>query len=295
MSRILKQLAAVRSAEDILPNVRTKAKHVNPEAKIDYKIGLDSEAISWRGEKGLQPLDRISAFDTKSVNIHLNKNLEFEYLPQSLSLFQFVNESITATNTKLSEHLNANTKQPPEINYTFDESSEIAKIMDNIDDATDIERLLTLSKVSQDEQYEVNQLHKRSNILKAGTTGSELEIARNDHALYKLLIQSADAINDFDWTEYVSITNRISTAENDLKTLAKSEIQNSTDTESASEQRQHFIQSWPSLSGNIGADPTIRFAGDRCIYCQQELSTEALDLLRRYREHLSNPIHAELR
>ena len=291
--RILKQLAAVRSAEAILPNVRTKAKNVNPEAKIGYKVGSDPEAILWRGERGFQPLDRISAFDAKSVTIHLNKNLEFEYLPQSLSLFQYVNESVTAINTKLSDHLNEKFKRPPVINYTFDEGSEIAKIMDNFDDATDIQRLMTLSEVSQDEQYEAKQLRKRINVLKAGATNSELEIARNDHALYKLLIQSTDAINDCDWTEYVSITNRISTAENDLKTLAKSEIQNSTDTESTSEQREHFIQSGQAYLEALGR-PDYPIAGDQCIYCQQELGTEALDLLRRYREHLRNPIHAEL-
>ena len=291
--RILKQLAAVRSAEVVLPNVREIAQNQEPNAKIDYKIDSELKNFVWRGEKGLEPFDRISIFDTKSINVHLNKNMQFEYLPQSLSLFRYVNQTISKINNQLKDHLANNIQSPPEIEYTFAAGSDIAHIVAKLDHSTEIQRLISLANFSQDEEDTVERLTNRISALKSSNSSSNLEVARNDSNTYDLLLDFADVVINFDWKKYTTLRQRISTAEKDLKTLAKTETQDSSADDAVSEHWAHFIQSGQAYLDALGRDD-YPVAGDRCIYCRQELGADALDLLVRYREHLRNPIRVEL-
>ena len=291
--RILKHLAAVRSVEAVLPNIHETDKNKELNAKVDYKVAFAQKHFEWQGQKGVEPFDRISIFDTKSVTIHLSKNMQFEYLPRSLTVFQYVNEAVSHINDKLKDHLTNNTVTQPTIEHTFETDSDIAKLLVNIDHSTDIKKLISLSKFSQDEKDELKRQTKRIHAMKSPNASSQLEVAKNDETMYSLLLQSAKEISDFDWKKYASLTQRISTAQKDLETLAKTETQDSSTSDTVSEHWTHFIASGQAYLDALGRDD-YPIAGDICIYCRQELGNDAFDLLVRYRDLLKHPIQGEL-
>src|SRR6202035_5668619 len=60
--RVLKRAAGVRTAEDILHNVRGD-KRPTPGGSFTVTIGTMSQTIQWKNEFGIAPLNRVGIFD----------------------------------------------------------------------------------------------------------------------------------------------------------------------------------------------------------------------------------------
>ena len=56
--RILKSIAAVRSAEDVLPDINSASAPLPPEAELTFSLNGKAQTISWAGETGMRPFTR---------------------------------------------------------------------------------------------------------------------------------------------------------------------------------------------------------------------------------------------
>jgi hypothetical protein len=63
--RILKALAAVRSKEKVLPDVRKPSPGVPPRARLQFTLGNTSKQFEWNGEEGVSPFTRMNIFEQK--------------------------------------------------------------------------------------------------------------------------------------------------------------------------------------------------------------------------------------
>ena len=104
-SRILKRAAAVRTVEDILPDVYENGEKANPEASISYRLGSTEATTTWKNELGLYPFTRLGVFDPRSVQFHVDDALTFFYTPRDLVLFKHTHEGIERIKSKLDEEL----------------------------------------------------------------------------------------------------------------------------------------------------------------------------------------------
>lgn len=87
-TRILKQVAATRASEQILPNA-FKPKVV-PKAVVSYQVGatLPTTDLNWEGGAGRveSPMQRVRIFDARSASVHLTNSTEIAYVPPTLQI-----------------------------------------------------------------------------------------------------------------------------------------------------------------------------------------------------------------
>ncbi len=87
-TRILKQVAATRASEQVLPNAFSPA--VVPKAVVSYQVGANPPVIdlSWEsGTSGVEsPMQRVRVFDARSARVQLASATEIAYIPSTLQV-----------------------------------------------------------------------------------------------------------------------------------------------------------------------------------------------------------------
>ena len=87
-TRILKQVAATRASEQVLPNAFSP--DVAPKAVVSYQVGATPPAtdLSWESGAGRveSPMQRVRVFDSRSANVHLVGSTEIAYIPPALQI-----------------------------------------------------------------------------------------------------------------------------------------------------------------------------------------------------------------
>jgi hypothetical protein len=103
-ARVFKALANSRTVDIILGDIAAQ-EEVSKSAVIDYTLGSEAHQVTWGGEQGLSPFTRMSIFDSPAVNVHLDSDLEYVYVPAVLSLFNYVSNAIRAVQKKLDQDI----------------------------------------------------------------------------------------------------------------------------------------------------------------------------------------------
>ena len=75
-ARVLKRLAALRDAEEIVPNIHGSGGTI-PTAQIDYRLGEAEKTLAWQNQVGVSPFTRMSIFDSPAVNVRVDENLSY--------------------------------------------------------------------------------------------------------------------------------------------------------------------------------------------------------------------------
>src|SRR5262249_31029924 len=98
--RVLKRAAGVRTAEDILHNVRSE-RRPTPSASSTVTVGRAAGTLEWKNEFGVTPLTRVSIFDARGARLHVEDDLTYVYTPGELTLFPLVQGAIERVRTAL--------------------------------------------------------------------------------------------------------------------------------------------------------------------------------------------------
>ena len=104
--RVLKRAAGVRTAEDILHNVRAD-KRPTPSGSFTVTVGTTGQTIPWKNEFGIAPLNRVSIFDARGARLHVEDDLTYVYTPGELTLFPLVQNAIERVRTALEATITA--------------------------------------------------------------------------------------------------------------------------------------------------------------------------------------------
>lgn len=165
-TRILKQVAASRSVEGVLPNA-FKSSAV-PMATISYLDGLlAAQDLSWSSnvEKVESPLQRVRVFDSHSAGAHLSKNAEVVYVPPALRLLADYITSLqwisTVVNQEL-EKLNLQERSWPDL-----KSTEAVKMLSELGTVSGVQALHSFVVLTEDEEKELEALPARISELSA--------------------------------------------------------------------------------------------------------------------------------
>jgi hypothetical protein len=138
--RVLKRAAGLRTAEDILHNIRTDTKPT-PGAVFAVTVGTAGQTIQWKNEFGITPLNRTSIFDARGARLHVEEDLTYVYTPGELTLFPLVQNGIERVRTALEATITARTPGPNAILASFDRSCSIYPIIETLGAATDLDEI----------------------------------------------------------------------------------------------------------------------------------------------------------
>ena len=290
--RVLKRAAGVRTAEDILHNVRSDKKPT-PTANFTVTVGAIGQDLDWQDQFGLTPLNRVSIFDARGARLHVEEDLTYVYTPGELTLFPLVQGGIERVRTAFETAITARTPGPNTILISFERSCSIYPTIETLGAATDLSEIKQYAKIPDGIDAMIDTLKVEIDALSSTNIRSELKRARDRVAVVTALKTAIETARDFDVATYRA---RVSARD---KALQRREDAGNKAFEGFAipgvlgDEWRRFIQAGDEYLKKHAPAP-YPGAGDACAYCQQPLTTTAVELLKRYREFADNDIKTAL-
>ena len=238
--RILKQIAAVRSVEKVLPDINAEPPP-SQRAELEFTLDGKPDSATWQGEAGTRPFTRMSIFDTRAVSFHLDDELTYSYTPRDLALFQHVNFGVTAIADRLDEaRKEAELGQNPFLSR-FRSGSVVYPKIETLSAATDITTLETLANVSDAEAKLVDSYREKIEALNPQLITSRLELAKGNRDLLKSIVAVSATAAEFDPGAYEAALHRRSEASKHHRAATETAFSSYDIPTVLSEAWRHFI------------------------------------------------------
>lgn len=283
-ARVLKQLAAARTAEPILPNVHDTTASKDLRAKITYSSGGESATVlDWRGESGLAPFTRLSVFDSPALHLHVDSDLTYVYTPSDLSLFPYVSNAIGAIKERLD--VAATEKRSggnPYLTF-FNRGTSIYQVIETLGSATDMSEIETLADKGADPATRLATAQANVDALKSTAIAAQLTTAKSRRDLCNSLATLVRTCETMNATTYNDVVAAADQATADVETLRRELFAAAGLNGDGDEDWQSFILSGERYIEHRD-DHDYPSDGDACIYCRQQLGDTALMLVQRYRQ-----------
>lgn len=291
-SRIFKALANSRTADTILGNIEANPSKGHA-AKLDFKLGDEAQALTWKGDRGVSPFTRMSIFDSPAVTTHVDDDLDYVYTPASLALFNHVTAAIQAVAAQIDTSIKALERGSSDLSVRFQCGSTIYPLIKNLDASTDLANLKAKAITGDDVDTKLDELAQAVGALRANTIGTQITALKAEQRVLAQAGAAADALMAFDATAYNDAITRRTQLTSDYETF-RSELFAAADLPAEPDDTwSQFIE-----SGEIYRQHLVELEAhdsDRCLYCRQPLLDPSRDLLSRYSAYLEGKILADLR
>jgi energy-coupling factor transporter ATP-binding protein EcfA2 len=293
-ARILKRISAVRTPEDILPNAHTHATvGAVPSAQIEYRLSGHQHTVEWKDEAGLAPFTRISVFDAAAVSLHVDSDLGYVYTPAELALFSHVAAGIRGIQQLIGAEVAELKPGANPLLARFARGTTIYPMIETLGATSDLAELGRLATVEGDAEAQRDRLQGEVEALRANTLDALLTNAQQSHRDLARLAKVLHVVAEFDIMEYGAAREALSAAQQ-RRTATRELLFTPTELPGApDEEWQRFVVAADNYRQHLGAEHYPQ-TGDTCLYCTQELSPLALDLVGRYRTFLDEAVTQQL-
>jgi len=289
-SRIIKRLAAVRTAEPILSNAHSTEPQPTPSARLKYKLNDVEHEITWQNEAGLAPFTRISVFDAPAVTMHVDTELGYVYTPAELALFSLasqgirkVQERITAMASELRPGTNPFLSQ-------FTRGTSVYPVIEGLGpdtDAADLDRLV--ADLPDDADQRIVRLQEEVSALRGGTLDALIGTAKQRVSDLQRLRRIVEVTSGFNDEAYRIARDVLLRAEAERRRAREELFRPEELPGPPGDEWQQFVAAGETYRIHLDLHD-YPAEGDRCLYCRQELSSDALELVRRYRTFLDETL-----
>ncbi len=283
-ARVLKQLAAVRTAEPILPNVHDVTAPQDLKARITYSTSSDAATtLDWRGEAGLAPFTRLGVFDSPALHLHVDNDLTYVYTPSDLALFPHVSSAIGALKDRLDAAVtDKGSGGNPYLSF-FTRGTSVYQTIETLGAATDLTEIHALADKGADSANRLAAAQANFEALKSTSIAAQLTTAKARRDLYAslgTLVRACDAVNPTAYNDAVAAADQ---ATLDVETLRRELFAAAGLTGDGDQVWQSFILAGEQYIEHRD-DHDYPAQGAPCIYCRQPLGATAHTLIQRYRE-----------
>jgi AAA domain-containing protein len=204
--RVLKRAAGVRTAEDILHNVRGD-KRPSPSATFTLTVASTSLTVQWNNDFGISPLNRVGIFDARGARLHVEDDLTYVYTPGELTLFPLVQGAVERVRTTLDTTITARTPGPNLILASFGRSCSIYPIIETLGAATDLDEIRNYATLPEHLDLKIESLTIEIDALRSSSIQNELRRSRDRLVVIKALKVAIEAAKHFDVPTFVARIN----------------------------------------------------------------------------------------
>ena len=290
--RVLKRAAGVRSAEEVLPNVRA-GHRVPPSATFNVTVGAAAKTADWKNEFGIVPLNRASIFDARGARLHVEEDLTYVYTPGELTLFPHVQNGVERVRTALERAITARTQGANTLLASFDRVSSIYPTIETLGAATDIEEIRKYAILPDDAESTIESLKTEIDALRSSNAQNELRRTRGRAAVVQSLREAIDAAKALDLGKYAALVEACKRAKQRRDEAGAKAFDGLGIPGALTDEWRSFIQSGEDYLKKH-AEEGYPHAADSCAYCRQPLTAAAVELIRKYRDFTNNEIRAAL-
>lgn len=290
-ARVFKALANSRSADAILPNIHEEVT-ASPSADLDYELGGVPGHLSWQGERGGVPFSRMSVFDSPAVNLHVDDDLSYVYTPATLALFNHVNKAIQAVQARAEAESKSLKSNPATILSRFKRTSELYPLIETLGASTDIDDLAKRARTDEAATTRVDELQRTIGALRSNATQGQLAAARRALKVLDECLTWTSVVSDFDFDAQQAAHTRRGALAVDYA-LFRSELFAAANLPAEPDDSwEAFIEAGEAYRQHL-EEQGVASAGS-CLYCRQDLSPEAADLLARYAAYLQDKLATDI-
>lgn len=287
-ARILKRLAAVRQAEDIIQDINVTTPE-SPQAVIDYQLGDDELSLAWNDEAGVAPFTRMSVFDAPAVNLHVDENLGYVYTPADLSLFSYVTAGIRSVHERGDNAVRELSSSANPFLRHFERGTPIYAAVETLSASTDLEALTALASLPPDATEEKARLEREVAALRTDTVVGVLASHRDNIRTFESLAALAKTLAAFDRDAYNEAVSGLAAVRESYRRIREETFSPEELPGPPDDEWQAFVTAAADYQSHLGATD-YPHGGDRCIYCRQELSAAAIDLVKKYSAFLDDAL-----
>jgi recombinational DNA repair ATPase RecF len=285
--RVLKRVASVRSAEEILGNVHA-SQAGKPHATIEYELSGAAKTLEWNDDTGVPPFTRMSVLDSSAVALHVDDDLTYVFTPGELALFQNVHRAMDAVKTRLErEKAEASPKAANPFLHRFQRDAVVYPKIETLGPSTSVAELEKLGTLSAEEEGGLAALRDRVEALQPRSAETRLQVATADRDLYASVLAAAKAAETFGWDDYNAAVEAARRANDAYVATSKTAFTGEDVPGLFGEAWREFVAAGDAYlrATGRGSKPAV---GDACPYCRQELDAKALALLQKYHEYCNN-------
>jgi len=299
--RIIHELAGGIKSKDILGNIHKQddGLEVDVDFLLDDKV---QNSFKWEDKtsRGIYPFSQIKVFDTEYLPIFLNEressvNIE----PLGLNFFQVIATIIDEFKEKLNQAQQQKQSSSPDLQTLIDiiHSDDLKILLAKTSLTEQEKQLLDGNKLLSDEDVtKLEQLKKDKAGLEKNTTEDSKKVLNQEKKEIDDLKEKLSGLK----TDLEKLTKNISSAVGDY--LEKKKIRDERAKEfevlknvpsQDTEEWQTFIESAKEYGEVI--DDSVLSKNEKCIYCHQPLSKDAIPLVQAYTQYLNDQSQQNLK
>jgi len=281
-ARVIKRLAAVRTAGPILPNAHASGPQPEPSATVSYQLDADEVEVQWKNEAGLAPFTRIGVFDAPAANLHVDSELGYVFTPAELALFSHVATGIRQLQERIAAEVRGLRPGANVLLGQFTRGTSVYPIVESLGPTTDLVELERLADLDDKATKRRDRLQEEVSALRGGALDALLAGAQQRQTQLERLRDLLQILARFDFGAYREARASLLQAESERR-RAREELFTSEELPGpADDEWQKLVVAGESYRQHLQLHSYPQ-DGDRCLYCRQPLSPDALDLLGRYR------------
>jgi len=298
-ARVLGCAGFTRGDKEVLPDI-TQPSGVNtiPSADIEISDGISTKIIHYQVGNQCPELALFYSFDSTSVQMHLTGSNTFSFSPPGL----FYLTQLANVTDKIRERLRARIEecaQSHDFGVLFQGKSAVTELISNLGHETDLEELRQMAALTSEEKNRIGALDIEIAELKAKDINTQIRKLEQTLADLEIITEHLrkveNGLNDNIMSDVqkalVVYLERKSAAQRGSVDQFKSEHF----TQTGSEVWHRFIKVAKTLAEDEQtSDKPYPQPADRCLLCQQHLSTEAHELLLRLWAFLKGDVQAKL-
>jgi len=292
-ARVIKRAAGVRNYEDILGNEWSDSESPTPSATFEITLGGVAETMFWKNEIGLGALQRVNVFDAKVVRLLVDEELCYAYMPTELALFTHVTLGVVELQSRLEKDIQRLVKLDRVDLSMFHRETSTYNLLENLGAQSDIATLETHAATSVTASDDLEQLRIDAAFLITNTVDQQLSAANRYGLDLEGIASLVDQLVDFNQEAYETAWSAEDSARTEVERVRTTMFVPGELAGNANEEWQQFASAGAAYQRHLGLTD-YPHAEDLCIYCRQELTPQALDLLGRYRTFLDESTQRQL-
>ena len=272
--RVLKRAAGVRTAEDILHNIRG-ATRPTPSATFSVTVGTTSSVVEWKNEFGIPPLNRASIFDVRGARLHVEEDLTYVYTPGELTLFPLVQNGMERVRTAVEQAITTRSPGANTLLASFDRACSIYATRETLGAATDVEDIRKYALLPDNADATIESLKTEIDALRSTNIQNELKRARDRATVVRSLKTAIAAAKAFDVAKYAALVEACKEAARRRDEAGSRAFDGLGIPGVLTDEWRSFIQAGEDYLKKHASKDYPR-AADSCAYCQQPLTAKHL-------------------
>lgn len=296
-SRILKQVAASRGPEKVLPNA---FKPAVPKAVISYQVGTSSmQDLTWQSDKPFEAsqLQRVRVFDAKSATAQLADSNEVAFIPSTLQVLADYTSALKIIGDVIKDDIHQATLSMqtwPELEIGCG-----LEIFEHLGKKSGLQALKKLTPLSEEETKELSEIPGRLQVLNVSDP-AKMAIQASSRAgqlstLARNLSTIASGLCEARIKDSIITRQRVINAKSSVEEASK-QLQQVVELQETGSEKWRAM--WNAVKDFVEDVPGNEFPnlspGAVCALCQQPIEDIARERFNRFAEFMKGEAQTEL-